>query len=140
MTKEDRLRKQRERRRANGNADTKKYEKTPKGFLMRAYRNMQSRVEGIQRPGGSWEGKALLPREEFYAWALGSSQFWRLFKAWTAAEYDQRLTPSVNRIDPRRGYTLDNMEWITHSLNSGLSNTAPSRETMSNAAREAILG
>ncbi len=117
----------------------KRYEKTPKGFLMRAYRNMQSRVEGIQRPGGSWEGKALLPRQDFYDWALSSSQFWRLYKAYVAANYEMRLAPSVNRIDSRRGYTLDNMEWITHSLNSTLAHQAPSRENKADAAREAIL-
>ena len=46
---EEQLRKQRERRKRTGNATIKKYEKSPKGFLMRLYRNMQSRVTGVQK-------------------------------------------------------------------------------------------
>jgi len=43
----DRLSWQREYRKANGNASTKKYERTKKGKLMRTYRNMESRAKGI---------------------------------------------------------------------------------------------
>ena len=39
----------RERRRLTNCAVDKKYEKTKKGFLMRLYRNMQSRVQGVQK-------------------------------------------------------------------------------------------
>src|SRR5437868_1147795 len=53
------------------NRYTHKYEKTPKGFLMRLYRNMQSRVTGVQKKKYHlYEGKELLPRAEFYDWAL----------------------------------------------------------------------
>jgi len=44
MTREEKNEKQRRLRDANGNYYTKKYEKTPKGFLMRLYRNMKSRI------------------------------------------------------------------------------------------------
>lgn len=105
--------KQRERRRANGNAACKRYEKTKPGFLMRLYRNMQSRVNGVQwRKYHLYEGKALLPRDEFYAWADASAEFHALFEAWEAAGYDRHITPSVDRIDSDRGYSLDNMRWV----------------------------
>lgn len=104
----------------------RRYEKTPKGFLVRAYRNMQSRVEGIQRDG-SWVGKELLPREDFYAWAFDSPEFWRLFKRYVESGYEMRLAPSVNRINPERGYTLDNIEWVTHGVNSALAASSRSR-------------
>lgn len=132
--------KQREYRRRTGNKATRKYEKTPKGFLMRSYRNMESRVRGVSKPG-SWRGKKLLPREEFYEWSLGSSHFWTLFKAWVASSYDHRLSPSVNRIDSRRGYELDNMEWTTHSINSAMGARSPLRHSdAKQVAREVILG
>jgi len=35
--------------RKNGNAITHKYEKTKNGFLMRVYRNMRSRIAGVQK-------------------------------------------------------------------------------------------
>lgn len=108
---------QRNKRKSDGNAYVKKYEKTLKGFLMRLYRNMQSRVEGIQK-AHLYEGKDLLDRESFYQWALTSNDFHSLFKSYEESAYDRKLAPSVDRVDSEKGYTLDNMEWVTHSENS----------------------
>jgi len=36
-------------------------------------------------------------------------------------DFERRLAPSVNRMDSRLGYTLDNMEWMSSGQNSGLS-------------------
>lgn len=104
-----------------GDQISKRYEKTPNGFLMRAYRNMTSRVTGVQKQRAHlYAGLPQLSREEFYQWAKGNSDFWHLFRLWVASGYNQKLTPSVNRIDPDQGYLLGNIEWLTHSLNSGL--------------------
>ena len=104
-----------------GNADSKRYEKTPQGFLMRCYRNMKSRVSGVQKKRAHlYLGKEILPKDEFYRWALNNQQFLILFHFWTMWNYNQKLTPTVNRIDSKKGYTLDNMEWLTHSENSRL--------------------
>ena len=100
-----------------------RYQRTPKGFWMRLYRNMQSRVTGVQKlKAHLYFGKELLPREDFYEWANNSKHFWVLWEAWIESGYDRKLTPSVNRIDSTRGYTLDNMEWLTNSQNSALVN------------------
>lgn len=112
---------QRQRRKLTGNKSTHLYEKTVSGFLMRAYRNMKSRVTGIQKKKRHlYVGLEILPKEVFYEWSTNNAQFLKLFRAWVLNNYDKRLSPSVNRIDPRRGYTLDNIEWITHALNSSL--------------------
>lgn len=104
-----------------GNAWTHKYEKTPKGFLVRVYRNMLSRVRGIQsRNRELYFGLPILPKEQFYAWALADSEFNKLFKVWIESSYSRKLTPSINRIDSMRGYEIDNIEWLTHSANSSL--------------------
>jgi hypothetical protein len=88
---------------------------------MRAYRNMQSRVTGVQKKKAHlYKGLPILPRQDFYAWAKDNPDFWRLYRRWIAAGYDRKLTPSVNRVDPNKGYTLDNIEWLTHSVNSSL--------------------
>lgn len=108
------LQKQRERRRLTGNNATKKYEKTKKGFLMRAYRNMESRVRGIQRDKcTSHYGQPILPRQTFYEWSLNNPDFHDLFEAWEKENYRQAISPSVDRIDPRFGYELWNMQWVT---------------------------
>lgn len=119
MTKEERLKYQQNRRKANGNADTKKYEKSLGGFIMRMYRNMKSRVTGVQKHKQHlYTGKAILTKEEFYEWALCSPMFRVLWPAYVASGYDRKLAPTVDRKDSSRGYELDNMEWVTHSVNS----------------------
>ena len=111
----------REYRKRTHNEATHKYEKTPKGFLMRKYRNMESRVTGIQKlKAHLYKGKSLLDREEFYNWAFNNEDFNRLYIAWVENKYDRKLCPTVDRIDSEYGYFLENMRWITHSENSRL--------------------
>jgi hypothetical protein len=96
-----------------------KYErKSKQGFLMRAYRNMQSRVTGVQsRKHHLYVGKELLPRAEFYAWSLADPDFNRLFDAWLAAGHPRRTCPSIDREDSALGYAFGNIRWITFSEN-----------------------
>ena len=106
-------------RKKNGNASTNKYEKTRKGFLMRKYRNMQSRVLGIQKlKAHLYKGLYLLSREDFYNWSYNHAEFLKLFVKWRNSGYDRKLCPTVDRVDPSKGYELGNMEWVTHSENS----------------------
>lgn len=119
MTKEEKNKKRREYRRRTADLSTHKYERTPKGFLMRKYRNMQSRITGIQKlKAHLYKGKELLGREEYYSWAFNSDDFNRLYAQWVKSGYDRKLCPTVDRIDPKYGYFLENMRWITHSENS----------------------
>ena len=115
------LLKQRERRKANGDAYTKKYEKTFSGKLMRTYRNMQSRVGGIlSNKAHLYGGLDIMPKEDFYLWSTNDPDFHLLYDAWVASDYDKKLSPSINRIDTSIGYVLGNVEWLTHSENSRL--------------------
>ena len=110
---------QRIRRKASGNAVTKKYEKTINGFLMRLYRNMQSRVSGVQKlKHHLYQDKPLLKRDKFYKWSRDNEVFLKLFHQWEESNYDRKLTPSIDRVNPKKGYILSNMEWVTHSENS----------------------
>lgn len=119
MKHDERLKQQRERRKAEGNASTHRYEKTPNGFLMRLYRNMKSRVSGVQhKKAHLYKGKYLLPRSEFYEWARTNLKFWEMYTRWVRNGYNRKLTPTVDRINPANGYDLLNMEWVTHSENS----------------------
>lgn len=85
---------------------------------MRLYRNMKSRVTGVQRAKFHlYEGKEILLREEFYAWATDHPTFLALWKEWEENDRQRRLTPSVDRVDSSKGYTLDNMEWVPFHVN-----------------------
>ncbi len=119
----DKNTKQRLYRLSNNNANTKRYEKTPNGFLVRLYRNMKSRINGVQLAKFHlYAGKELLDKEEFYTWAKNSSKFWELFKEYENSNYDRKLAPSVDRVDSNLGYNINNMEWVTHSENSRRAN------------------
>jgi len=114
----DRQRKYREK---TGNAATKKYERTQKGKLMRLYRNMQSRITGIQKQKAHlYVGKELLSKEEFYQWAEASPDWDLLYSDWVQSGFDRKFAPTVDRIDSSKGYTPANMRWLTHSENSRL--------------------
>jgi len=116
-----RLEYQKQRRKLTSNSDTKKYEKTYKGYLMRKYRNMQSRVTGVQsKKAHLYLGLEILPRDDFYDWALSSDEFYLLFESYKTSEFDRKLAPTVDRIDPKIGYIISNMRWLTHSENSRL--------------------
>lgn len=96
---------------------------------MRAYRNMQSRVYGIQwRKAHLYAGKPILDKQDFYEWSLNNDTFEGLFAAWEESGYERRLTPSVDRIDSSLGYTLENMEWVPFHVNCSRGAKSPSRQ------------
>lgn len=119
MTKEIKAQKQREYRIKNGNSCTRKYEKTHKGFLVRLYRNMLSRISGVQKKNiHLYSGLEILPKAEFYNWALNNPAFLELYKGYEASNYERKLAPSVDRINSKQGYYIANMEFVTMSENS----------------------
>ena len=109
---------QRIKRICNNNSSTFKYEKTYKGFLVRLYRNMKSRITGVQKQNFKlYEEKNLLSKEDFYNWSLNNKNFYILFENYKVSNYDRKLSPSVDRIESSLGYTIDNMEFVTLSEN-----------------------
>ena len=116
----DKLAWQRKYRKENNNFHTKQYEKTKPGFLMRVYRNIQSRVNGIQKlKYHLYNHIDKIPsREEFYEWSNNQSKFHELFLIWEQAGFPRAETPSVDRKNSEKGYEFDNLEWVTHSENS----------------------
>ena len=121
MDKETKNKKQREYRKRVSNSATHRYEKSPKGFLVRLYRNMQSRVEGVQKKKAHlYEGLEILDRESFYQWALSSAEFFSMFNTWVESGYDRKICPTVDRKESSNGYVFDNIRWLTHSNNSRL--------------------
>lgn len=109
---------QRIRRARQKNSVTKRYEKTKNGFLMRAYRNMKSRVTGVQwRKHHLYGGKDLLTKDEFYEWSRNNPDFHSLFEKWEQSGYERKITPSVDRINSDLGYFIENMRWVEFTVN-----------------------
>lgn len=114
----------RERQRRDGGIHKQaciKYEKTMKGYLMRAYRNAQSRVTGVQsKKAHLYKNLTIIPRDEFYMWSFFDPAFVSLFLAYCDSGCSMRCAPSLDRIDVSKGYEHGNIQWITHSENSRL--------------------
>jgi hypothetical protein len=93
-----------------------------KGFLYLSWYNMQGRETGrIKNQTGSFcggYGKGLVGREEYIVWGLSRPEFNKLWWDYVASKFDFKLTPTPDRIDNDKGYSLDNMQWITLSQNS----------------------
>ena len=133
MNKEERLEYQKKRRLLNSNQDTKKYEKTLNGFLMRMYRNMKSRVTGVQsKKAHLYLGKEIMDKALFYEFAKCSPMFLALFYKYEKEGYVQKLAPTPDRIDSSKGYTMDNIQWVTHSVNSSRTTRGKNEQTVTN--------
>ena len=91
-------------------------------FLSNLYKKMRQRVQGIRvsRDSKYWIGKPILAKDIFLLWSKNHPDFLRLYKEWKSLDYDRKFTPSVNRINSAKGYSLDNLEWLTTSQNCSL--------------------
>lgn len=113
MTREEKNKYQREYRARTKGAATKKYEKTLPGFIMRQYRNIKSRIEGVQTHNSHlYAGKFLMPKEEYYAFALNDPDFNLLWAEYAASGYDSSKAPSPDRKDSSDGYRVSNIRFI----------------------------
>lgn len=118
-SKFDRLAWQREYRKRNNNSCTKAYEKSKSGKIMRTYRNMKSRVEGVlKKKAHLYGGLPLIDKSSFYEWSLSDEDFNRLFKEWEGSGHELKLSPSIDRIKTELGYEMGNIRWVTFSENS----------------------
>lgn len=114
----DKNTKQREYRKSINNKNTKVYEKTSKGFLVRTYRNMLSRVSGVTKHKNHlYLGLEILDKHDFYMWSLLNVNFQELYKNWKENGYIRTLTPSIDRIDSSIGYLKGNIRWVTFTEN-----------------------
>lgn len=64
------------------------------------------------------DGRELCTKDEFMALASEDANLPALFKDWVDSGRRQRLAPSVDRIDHTKGYTIDNIQFITCGANS----------------------
>lgn len=59
----------------------------------------------------------LCTKTEFLLFANQDNNFDLLFKDWVDSNFHIKLCPSIDRINNAQGYTLGNMQFITHSQN-----------------------
>lgn len=97
----------------------KAYRHSKLGFLRKLYARMKARTRGKHTKNPEiYLGLELLPIDDFLNWSQNNTDFINLFDQWKQKNYDIRFTPSVDRIDDNKGYSLDNIQWLTHKDNS----------------------
>lgn len=99
------------------------YRRTLSGWLSNTYTHMQQRVRGNRkrtevRGFDEYFGLPLVGRAEFYLWARG--RVFEMYQVWKRSGYRLTSRPTVDRIDPKLGYVLINMRFLTFSENSRL--------------------
>lgn len=76
-------------------------------------------------------------QEEFMAFGLADMHLKELISIWIDSGFQRKLSPSIDRIDNTKGYTLENMQFITHSQNVSKGNReAPRSGAMAQAANK----
>lgn len=80
------------------------------------YRSMLQRINGTATRPYKVEGRDIADRQKFIEWCYSKEvfeQFQKLHQKWVMSGFERALAPSIDRIDNKRGYTLDNIRWIT---------------------------
>ncbi len=97
----------------------RQYRRTIRGFLDQKYTAMSKRVRGKDsRCAHIMNGMDIISRSSFIEWAYEQPTLKRLFRQYKQSNWDFKICPTVDRIDPTRGYTFDNMRFITQSENA----------------------
>ncbi len=91
--------------------------RTLQGMLVERWSGVLNRIEGKHNHSTAI-GKERCTREEFFNWALKSVKLLTLYESWVDSGYSRSLTPSVDRIKISKGYTLDNIQWLTMKENN----------------------
>ena len=92
----------------------KRWAHTPTGYLSRQYTQMMGRVKGQKKDHLQYKGLPILPRKEFYKWALQrTSPFFNMWRAYEASGFQLTLAPSIDRIDGTKGYLESNIQFLT---------------------------
>ena len=92
-------------------ACTIEYQRSFKQLPARMYRNQVEHSKYRGHPAPSYT------LEEFRDWVIQQPKYTELYQAYINSEYDKNLVPSVDRIDPLKPYTFDNIQLVSFKEN-----------------------
>jgi hypothetical protein len=99
------------------NIATRRYKKSKEGLIRGMY---------IQEKRNSKQRKHNPPNyslDEFRDWFYAQNNFEELYDEWVDSNYNKHLTPSVDRIDDLKPYTVENIRLVTWISNVKKSHT-----------------
>lgn len=100
--------------------DKERYRKNINRLLQTRYLGMVYRVNKKRGNSSSFK-KQICTYDEFMNWAKQKEvleKLQSLIKNWEKNNYIIKLSPSIDRIENSKGYTIENMQWITQQQNS----------------------
>lgn len=98
----------------------KNYQLTKKQYLNNLYSHMKERVTNPDKSvcGRHYLGLPICSRNKFIEFGMESNKFTNLFRRYKSSKGKRVIAPSIDRIKNTRGYTLDNIQFLTLSENS----------------------
>ena len=113
--------------------------RTIEGKIKMTYQSMRYRVNNRIGKYKTYLGLDILDYQDFYNWTIKSEAFHKLYILWQLRDHPLKLSPSIDRIDGSKGYTLDNMQWITQSENAGKSDNTKTAKRLTKIPWETVL-
>lgn len=99
--------------------DKDRQRKNIKRILSHRYQGIKQRCEGNAVRHYHVEGMRYLSREEWAKWCeQNMDRFMSIYKVWASMDFPRKLCPSIDRINNKKGYTMDNIRWTTVAENS----------------------
>lgn len=91
-----------------------------KQYLSDKYSHMKERVTNPKKviEGRNYLGLRICDRESFIEFGRKDPMFNKLWRRYKKSGGQRKKVPSIDRKNNRKGYTLDNMQFITLSENS----------------------
>ena len=86
----------------------------PNAYLMNQWSKIRQRCEGRAK----YIGMKYPGPYSYVNWAMDRDDFNKHFKLWVESGFDMQKSPSIDRIDVSKGYTFDNMQFISFAENS----------------------
>lgn len=84
--------------------------RTKKGIVSTTFAHMKERCVKYDR-------ELSFTRIELLDWCIKQKMFHTLFNKWVKANYIKDLKPSIDRLDPLKGYSFDNIRITTYKIN-----------------------
>jgi len=89
-----------------------------KRIFAHRYSGMLARIEGRSTRKYKVENRAICTRAEFYKWCEQNIEvFKKIHQTWEKSNWDNKYSPSIDRIDNSKGYTINNIRWLSKTDN-----------------------
>ena len=92
--------------------DWQEYYRSKEGKLAHTYQQQKQRCRKKGWPQPTYS------QDELISWGMSNPKYHSLFDAWKSSGYRKELSPSIDRLDDYKSYSLDNIQIVTWEENN----------------------